>query len=521
MEYPKIEELNSSNCTERSIEIHYPEFWEYITKNYHCEKWTERLYWFYHNLTDYPKCKVCGQPTKFINIKTGYREFCGYKCMNSCKDIQARKKETSRKNWGTDNPMQCKKVKNKLKDTIRERYGVDNPFQAPDFEDKRKATNIKKYGVEHHLQNEEIKQKLIKTQRSKNLYIDSNLIGYTDDGQQIRKCVKKKCNKCEKKYYITPTNIYFDRNRLGYETCTNLVPVGNANKSSLEYKVKELLDRYNIQYISNNRKLMHDRKELDIFIPKFNLAIECNGIWSHSVMNNQSPKPSNYHMNKTKQCRKYNIEVIHLWEDWIMGKWDIVESMLLNKLGITCNKIYARNTEIKEISVKDSKEFIEKNHIQGAPNRTHVRLGLYYKNELVSVMVFTLRSSEWYLDRFCSKLNTRVVGGASKLLNYFIKHYNPDSIISFSSNDISNGNLYKQLGFESDMKYQNSYWYIEPGSMKRYHRSSFTKSEIVKKGYKDIVDNTWTEKEVMEELGFFCIYDSGQFKWILDLTKTS
>ena len=80
---------------------------------------------------------------------------------------------------------------------------------------------------------------------------------------------------------------------------------------------------------------MHDRKELDIFIPKFNLAIECNGIWSHSVMNNPSPKPRNYHINKTKQCRKYNIEVIHLWEDWIMGKWDIVESMLLNKLGIT------------------------------------------------------------------------------------------------------------------------------------------------------------------------------------------
>lgn len=520
MKYPKLEDLNSSNCTERSIEIHYPEFWEYITKNYKCEKWTERLYWFYHNLNDYPKCPVCGNVPKFINLKLGYREFCGYKCMNSYNDIQERKKETSRKNWGVDNPMQSKKVQDKLRESIQEKYGVNNAFQASDFKEKRIRTNLKKYGVEHHLQNEVIKQKLIKTQRLKNIFIDSNLIGYTNDGQQIRKCTKKDCNKCKKKYYITPTNIYFDRNRLGYETCTNLVPIGNSNKSSLEYKVKELLDRYNIQYISNNRKLMHDKKELDIFIPKFNLAIECNGIWSHSVMNNPSPKPRNYHINKTKQCRKYNIEVIHLWEDWIMGKWDIVESMLLNKLGIT-DKIYARNTEIREISVKDSKEFIERNHIQGAPVMTHVRLGLYYKNELVSVMTFTIQNNEWHLDRFCSKLNTRVVGGASKLLNYFIKHYDPDTIISFSSNDISNGNLYKQLGFKSDYKYQQSYWYFRPGTLKRDHRSSWSKSEIVRKGIKEKIDDTWTEFEVMEELGFFCIYDSGQFKWILKLKKTS
>ena len=115
MKYPKLEDLNSSNCTERSIEIHYREFWEYITKIYKCEKWTERLYWFYHNLNDYPKCPVCGNVPKFINLKLGYREFCGYKCMNSYNDIQERKKETSRKNWGVDNPMQSKKVQDKLR----------------------------------------------------------------------------------------------------------------------------------------------------------------------------------------------------------------------------------------------------------------------------------------------------------------------------------------------------------------------------------------------------------------------
>ena len=146
MEYPKLEELNCSNCTERSIELHYHEFWQYITTNYHhSTNWTERLYWFYHNLTDFPKCKCCGAPTKFINLKNGYREFCSTKCMNSSKDIQERKKETSRKNWGTDNPMQSKRIQSKYKETVVNKYGVDNVFRLEETKKKIKQTCLEKY----------------------------------------------------------------------------------------------------------------------------------------------------------------------------------------------------------------------------------------------------------------------------------------------------------------------------------------------------------------------------------------
>lgn len=593
MEYPKLEELNSSNCTERSIEIHYPEFWEYIIKNYHCEKWTERLYWFYHNLTDYPKCKVCGHPTKFINIKTGYREFCGYKCMNSCKDIQARKKETSRKNWGTDNPMQCKKVKNKLKNTIRERYGVDNPFQAPDFGNKRNATNLKKYGAEHHLQNPEIMRKQMMTNIErygaphisqiesykkiiketceekyggvgykssiinekirrtnlrkygnqiackstiisnkisdglKLLSIEKNprVLGYTDNNMWIMKCPHDDCDKCEDKCYISYAARERDRLNAGLELCTKLAPI-NSGLSSIEIFIKNLLDENNITYKTNIVGMLSGRQELDIYIPSHNLAIECNGCYWHSTLE----KHNNYHLNKTKICRENGIELIHIWEDWVKNKPEVVKSIILNKLGLLKNDvIYARKTIIKEVNPKECNDFLERNHIQGKSQST-IKYGLYYNDELVSVMTFSKpranmggkdHKCQWELVRFCSKLNTRVVGGASKLLNYFIKHYNPDSIISFSSNDISSGQLYKKLGFVSNQKYNQSYWYIEPGTLKRYHRSSFTKQEIVKKGFKDKIDSTWTEREVMEQLGFFCIYDSGQFKWILDLKKAS
>lgn len=168
MEYPKLENLNSSNCTERSIEKHYPDFWKYIIENYHhSTNWTERLYWFYHNLTDFPKCPVCGERTKFINIKTGYREFCSTKCMNSSKIIQDRKKETSRKNWGVDNPMRNKYIQEKHAQTNLKKYGVKNPFSSESVKEKIKQTNLKKYGYEHHLQNKEILNKQINTNLKK------------------------------------------------------------------------------------------------------------------------------------------------------------------------------------------------------------------------------------------------------------------------------------------------------------------------------------------------------------------
>ena len=119
---------------------------------------------------------------------------------------------------------------------------------------------------------------------------------------------------------------------------------------------------------------------------------------------------------------------------------------------------------------------------------------------------------QWELVRFCSKLNTRVIGGASKLFNHFIKIHNPESIVSFSMNDISNGNLYDKLGFMND-NINKSYWYIEPNTLKRYHRSSFTKQAIINKGWRDNKEG-WTESEVMEEKGYLKIYDSGQTKWI-------
>jgi hypothetical protein len=107
-----------------------------------------------------------------------------------------------------------------------------------------------------------------------------------------------------------------------------------------------------------------------------------------------------------------------------------------------------------------------KNHIQGYIRSKH-KIGLFYNNVLVSLMTFDnlegrkkMDDNEWNLSRFCSKLNTNVIGGADKLLKYFIKKYKCERLISFADLDWSDGNLYYKLGFELVNTLKPDYKYI-------------------------------------------------------------
>jgi len=79
----------------------------------------------------------------------------------------------------------------------------------------------------------------------------------------------------------------------------------------------------------------------------------------------------------------------------------------------------------------------------------------------------------WELNRFCSNYNYRVVGAAGKLLEYFKKNYDWKEIFSYADRRWSNGNLYKQLGFELIGTTKPNYWYII--SYKRIHRFNLRK----------------------------------------------
>jgi len=191
--------------------------------------------------------------------------------------------------------------------------------------------------------------------------------------------------------------------------------------------------------------------------------------------------------------------------------------MILNKLSKVSIKIYARKCTIKEISDNNLiKEFLNKNHIQGFVG-SRIKLGLFYNNELISLMTFgkrrvsmgkkSTKENEFELLRFCNKSNTNIIGGASKLFKYFISNYNPSEITTYADRSFSQGNLYKQLGFEFKGNTEPNYYYIIDGI--RHHRFNFRKDILVKQGF----DFNKTEHQIMIERSIFRIYDSGNLKF--------
>ena len=107
------------------------------------------------------------------------------------------------------------------------------------------------------------------------------------------------------------------------------------------------------------------------------------------------------------------------------------------------------------------------------------------------------------LLRFSNKLNTIVVGGASRLLNYFIKNVQPKKIISYADKRWSNGSLYEKLGFKHIRDSKPNYYYIV--NDKRENRFNYRKDVLVKEGY----DNSKTEHQIMKERKIYRIYDCG------------
>jgi len=281
-----------------------------------------------------------------------------------------------------------------------------------------------------------------------------------------------------------------------------------------ENELSSWLNGLELNIIRNNRTILNG-KELDIYIPSHNVAIEFDGLYWHS----EKKIKKDYHLNKTIECEKQNIHLIHVFEDEWSHKQDIVKSRLMNILGLTPNKIYGRKCTIKEVSSKESKEFLNDNHIQGNVN-SKVKLGLYYNDELVSLMTFgTLRKSmggiskegSYELLRFCNKLNTTIIGGANKLLKHFIKTHNPKEITSYADRRWSQGGLYNNLGFTHIHDSKPNYWYII--GLNREYRFKYRKDVLVKEGY----DPSKTEHEIMLERGIYRIYDCGNKKYLLNL----
>jgi hypothetical protein len=291
--------------------------------------------------------------------------------------------------------------------------------------------------------------------------------------------------------------------------CTFCYPQQSVSDAEIELR-NWLQNSFDLEYVWQDKQLLNGF-EIDILIPSKKIAIEYNGLFWHSE---SSGKSKWYHLTKMQKCAAAGIRLIQIFEDEWQNKKELVKSRLKHILGEDLQKaIYARQCEIKQISFTESKKFAIAHHIQGA-GTGHICYGLFYKNELTSVMDFAKlnkakgqkhKDGSYELSRFCS--NTRVIGAAGKLFARFVKEHNPLYVVSYSDKRWNTGNLYQQINFEKVGSTLPNYWYTK--GFNRYYRFKFRKDVLVKEGF----DPSLTEQQIMTNRNYHIIWDCGSDKW--------
>lgn len=410
--------------------------------------------------------------------------------------------------------------------TILNKYNI---IKSKDLNQKRIAeTCLKKYGVSRAWNNEKAKETRIKKYgkgdawNSKESRLKSSITRAKNKKDKFERMNNELLDYLNKNKNPKLINISKDLN-IPYSTASffinefNLKDYVDYDSSRLETYFKEFLDKYSIEYIQNDRMQIKP-KELDFYIPKANLAIEINDIASHnstlSFRNTSNIRPYNYHFNKTQLAKEKGIHLIHIFEYEMTDKdrYNKITSYIKSILNIDTIRVYARNCEVKEISSKEAREFLDIHHFQNYASSS-IKLGLYYKNELVEVMTFGKprfnKNYEYELIRLCTSSSYKVTGGSQKLFKYFLNKYNPKSIISYCDVSKFTGDVYEKLGFTLVEYTQPNYvWTNYVNTFPRY----LTQKHKLKEMFNDLEEG-YTEDSAMMSHGYVKIYDCGNAKY--------
>lgn len=498
----------------------------------------EYVQWIYNIVNDIsspPICEVCGvNPRQFYTFTTGYRNCCSALCAKNHPNFNEKRRKTCLQKYGVEHPTQLQEEQDKRIISSIKKYGVNHPSQTQEMQDKIKKTCLIKYGYAHPSSSPEIKRKKVET-----CFLNYGVTN-PSKSEQIR---EKRKQTTKQKYgaeHYSQSDEYMDtqcldlpilkckewlENEFSTKSTTQIATeLGTKaprilywiNKHGIEYvyhsltypqkQLNEFLTSLNISFIIEDRKEIYPQ-EIDVLVKDRNIGIEMNGVFWHS----DHKKHKTYHVEKLERCVDKNIKLLQFWDIEWHNYPEICRSIIKTNLGL--NKvIHARKCQIKNLNYNTTKTFLQDNHIQGNC-RSSVKLGLFYNDELISVMTFGKprfnKNYEWELIRFCNKIGYNVIGGASKLLRYFEKTFIPANLLSYSDRRLFDGKLYEKLGFTCLYNTEPNYFYTKQGVI-------LTRYQAQKHKLKDILSDFDADKSEMENMKnnkWYVVYDCGNSVW--------
>lgn len=440
--------------------------------------WAEKLYLLENPHIQIPRCSRCGAKIPFNSYSQGYYTYCTDKhCRSSNADLREKIKT------GMKRKIDYEARKLKTQTTNIARYGVSNPMQNEEI-----VTRLK--NRRHGKERERLVQRL-------SLW-DIELLDKDYTTANERRLYNFKCKKCS-----TVFQDYLDATRT--PRCPSCRPL-----SLPEEEIRRWLVSLGVSVIKPGKTLIPP-KEIDLYLPEHNVALELNGAYWHAEMS--SGRGPDYHLSKTKACEALGIRLIHILDiDW-ETKRDIVKSIVMSAIGFYEKVYYARKLKL---SYKKNSKFFEDNHIAGSRPATF-QISLVDDNDTIIASASFAKSrysieAPYELIRYAVKLNCKVIGGFSRLLAHSWDKLNTKTIIAYSDRSMFTGNVYRRFGIELDPT-APGYSYFSAKDYKLYSRQSFQKHMLKEK--LAIYDEKLSEWENMKANGYDRLWNCGNWKFLL------
>lgn len=180
-----------------------------------------------------------------------------------------------------------------------------------------------------------------------------------------------------------------------------------------------------------------------------------------------------------------------------------IRANITNKLNLNIFRISAKKCVVRELTVEEKNLFLDLYDFNG-PDKSNVKLGLFYYDELLAVMTFSkfVKKYNWKLNRFCVKEDYTVYGGVSKLFNYFKANYlkKDETVVAYSDKRKFAGKIFDVLGFNrlTENTYTTS-WYKDnvllPDNRSLYKYSEMHNKKFLKVYNYPIEIYLFTKKE--------------------------
>jgi hypothetical protein len=475
----------------------------------------ERIHIIRLNITKEPLCKVCSTKTNYHKSIGNFADTCSLKCASILS--VPKRKTTNLDRYGVECNLQILdsyiKLQNSTKGaeksrlSVLEKYGVDNVMKLSEVK-KKHFENVsrgqrEKYSIGEHYSQIHFSTEQLEILKNKEFLYREHI---------------------EKQIPITTLskNYGFSLSYL-HSILSEDYQIQKFNHSYEQREfTKKIADSFpNLNIIENDRNAIKP-KEIDIFIPEHNFGIEYHGSYWHST---SSDKIDESHRNKFLLAKKNSIHLFQIFDREMKEKEDLILSMISNKIGSCKNRIFARKCQAKEIDKNSYRQFCADNHIQGW-KAAKIMIGLYYAEELVSIMSFGdsrfSNKYEYEMIRACTKKWSLVIGGYSKMFKYFINKYSPSSIVTYADARFFDGGSYLALGFVYSHHSKPNYWYLSKNRTTLESRMKFQKHKL--KNILEEYDENKTEKQNMLNNGYRIINDAGNLVYMwkrsLDLINT-